>query len=47
MSYESNNSNYPLSVTPRSILVDVNFDGKIGKPSKIKVVGVGVGKRVN
>jgi len=46
MSYDSNNSNYPPSVVPSSVFVDVIFDGKMGKPSEMKVTGVGVGKRV-
>jgi len=42
-----NNSNYPPPVVPSSVFVDVIFDGKIGKSSEVKVMGVGVGKRVN
>ena len=47
MSYGPNNSNYPPSVAPCPVSVGIIFDGKIGKPLEIKIVGIGVGKRVN
>jgi len=47
MSYDSSNNNYPPSVAPCLVSVGIIFDGKIGKPLEIKVVGIGVGKRVN